>query len=112
MLAEEEWLYARAKEFVQDLQDAEYIDEDILEPACTSLLNQYLERRQADKDTLEYLPSQKTINKIIDRMVARALGKEKRKLTSEEIQLEEARKKRIHLAAEARRKKDKKEKRQ
>ena len=61
---------------------------------------------------MEYLPSQKTINIIIDRVVARALGKGKRKLTSEEIQLEEARKKRIHLAAEARRKKDKKEKRQ
>ena len=45
-------------------------------------------------------------------MVARALGKGKRKLTSEEIQLEEERKKRIHLAAKARRKKDEKEKRQ
>ena len=59
LLTEEEWLYARAKEFVKDLWDAEYIDEDISEPACTSLLNQYLERRQADKDTLEYLPQPK-----------------------------------------------------
>ena len=45
LLAEEEWLYARAKESIQDLWNAEYIDEDISEPACTSLLNRYLERR-------------------------------------------------------------------
>ena len=44
---------------------AGYIDNEILETVIASLVDQYTKRRNADTDSREYLPSKKTINKLL-----------------------------------------------
>ena len=77
-----------------------------------SLFKQYTERRKAHLVHKEHLPSLTTIKKMIDRFLACALGKAKRKLAKKKVGKKKVGLKKARIVVEAKRLHEEKEKRQ